>query len=50
MEADPIDAFDLADVGLVEARWVRITDRVDLQGMNGVFDLDAVGLVNAACP
>ncbi len=44
------DAFDLADVGLVEARWVRITDRVDLQGMNGVFDLDAVGLVNAACP
>jgi hypothetical protein len=44
------DAFDLADVGLGEARFVRITDRADLTGMDGVFDLDAVGVVNAACP
>lgn len=44
------DAFDLADLGVTEARFVRITDRADLEGMNGVFDLDAVGIVNAACP
>ncbi|GMV16660.1 MAG: hypothetical protein AMXMBFR56_48840 [Polyangiaceae bacterium] len=44
------DAFDLADVGVAEARFVRVTDRADLEGMNGVFDLDAVGIVNAACP
>lgn len=44
------DAYDLADVGVTEARFVRITDRADLEGMNGVFDLDAVGIVNAACP
>jgi hypothetical protein len=44
------DAFDLADLGVTEARFVRITDRKDIQGMNGVFDLDAVGVVNALCP
>jgi hypothetical protein len=44
------DAFDLADLGLSEARFVRITDREDLTGLNGVFDLDAVSIVNAACP
>lgn len=41
------DPFDLAEVGLAEARFVRITDRPDLPS---VFDLDAVGIVNAACP
>lgn len=44
------DAFDLADLGITEARFVRITDREDLTGLNGVFDLDAVSIVNAACP
>ncbi|MBW2457413.1 MAG: hypothetical protein JRI68_23095 [Deltaproteobacteria bacterium] len=43
------DAFDLADLGLETARYVRIVDRPDLEGMDGVFDLDAVGIVNAAC-
>lgn len=41
------DAFDLADVGLSEARFVRITDRADL---GSVFDLDAVGIVHPVCP
>jgi hypothetical protein len=44
------DAFDLADVGVETARFVRITDRVDTTGLSGVFDLDAVGIVNALCP
>lgn len=44
------DAFDLADLGVSEARYVRITDRVDLTGANGTFDLDAVSIVHAACP
>jgi len=44
------DAFDLSDIGVTRARYVRITDRVDLTGMNGVFDLDAVAIVNVACP
>ncbi|MET0791336.1 MAG: hypothetical protein ABW061_07415 [Polyangiaceae bacterium] len=44
------DAFDLADVGINEARYVRITDRVDLTGLNGSFDLDAVAIVHAECP
>lgn len=44
------DAYDLAEVGLSQARYVRITDRVDLDGLDGVFDLDAVGLVHTACP
>lgn len=43
------DAFDLADVGLSEARFVRIVDRADLEGIDGVFDLDAVGIVNLEC-
>lgn len=51
---DPVtsggDAFDLADVGVPSARYVRITDRPDLDGLDGVFDLDAVGIVHAACP
>lgn len=44
------DPFDLADVGLARARYVRIVDRPDLTGTAGVFDLDAVGIVHAACP
>jgi hypothetical protein len=41
------DPFDLADIGAPLARFVRITDRPDVPGS---FDLDAVGIVNAACP
>lgn len=44
------DAFDLADIGVQTARFVRITDRVDLTGTNGVFDLDAVAIVHPLCP
>jgi hypothetical protein len=44
------DAFDLAELGVTRARYVRITDRVDLTGPNGTFDLDAVSIVHAACP
>ena len=44
------DRFDLADIDRMEARYVRITDRVDLDGEDGVFDLDAVGILNPACP
>ncbi len=44
------DGFDLADLGVSRARFVRIEDRPDLDGFSGVFDLDAVGIVNAACP
>jgi len=44
------DGFDLAKIGVDEARYVRIVDRADLDGVDGVFDLDAVGIVNPACP
>jgi hypothetical protein len=44
------DGFDLAEVGLEQVRWVRIVDRSDQEGFQGVFDLDAVGIVHAACP
>jgi hypothetical protein len=44
------DAFDLTEVGLEQARFVRITDRADIDGFSGVFDLDAVAIVNAQCP
>lgn len=44
------DAFDLAQVGLTEARFVRITDRSDQRGLAGSFDLDAVSLVHWTCP
>lgn len=45
------DAFDLADICVSQARYVKITDRADLNGaLDGVFDLDAVAIVNAACP
>ncbi len=45
------DAFDLADVGLERARYVRIVDAdTRLFGDDGTagFDLDALGVVNAA--
>lgn len=44
------DRFDLADLGMASARFVRITDREDLDGPAGVFDLDAVAILNPACP
>jgi hypothetical protein len=40
------DQFDLHDLGISQARFVRITDRVDLPT---VFDLDAVSIVNGYC-
>jgi len=40
----------LADLGVTRASFVRITDRVDLTGANGTFDLDALSIVNADCP
>ncbi len=43
------DGFDLAEVGLSQARYVRITDRPDIDGFAGVFDLDAVGIVHGDC-
>jgi hypothetical protein len=44
------DAYDLADVCMDHARFVKITDREDLDSpVDGVFDLDAVGIVNGAC-
>jgi hypothetical protein len=55
-EIDPLDpsvaggdAFDLADLGLGEVRYVRIEDLPEEQGGEGTFDLDAVAIVNAAC-
>jgi hypothetical protein len=44
------DLFDLADLGVEEARFVRIVDRADQTGEMGVFDLDAVGVIHGACP
>lgn len=44
------DTYDLRDIGVARARYVRITDRPDLDGADGVFDLDAVAIVNAECP
>lgn len=40
------DQFDLHDLGLAQARFVRVTDRPDLPT---VFDLDAVSIVNGYC-
>jgi hypothetical protein len=45
------DQYDLAELGLKRARFVRISDRADLVGgVADVFDLDAVAIVNAQCP
>jgi len=55
LEVDPIDpeltggdAFDLEDLGLTQARFVRVRDRStdDGAGIAAGFDLDAVGLVH----
>jgi hypothetical protein len=51
------DAFDLADIGVKRARYVRIVDKVieacpeggEAPIANG-FDLDAIAIVNAALP
>ncbi len=43
------DAFDLADVDLPAARYVRIIDREDQSGFRGMFDLDAVAIVHGSC-
>ncbi len=48
-EAAGGDAFDLADVGVTSARFIRIIDRADIVGLNGAFDLDAIALINATC-
>ena len=42
------DAFDLADVGLATARYVRIRDAgtSSYDGISGGFDLDAIAVVN----
>lgn len=51
--ADPAvaggDAFDLADLGLSSAKYVRIRDsgHNDYEGTSGGFDLDAVALVHS---
>ena len=44
------DAFDLADLGMARARFVKIHDLMTLppSGMSSGFDLDAVGLVNVS--
>ena len=39
------DAFDLADVGVKKARFIRIVDRPDIPGD---FDLDAIAIVRDA--
>ncbi len=44
------DPYDLADLGVTMARYVRITDRPDLTGPAGVYDLDAVAIVHPLCP
>jgi hypothetical protein len=41
------DQFDLHDVGVARAQFVRVTSRPDL---TTTFDLDAMSIVNAACP
>lgn len=43
------DAFDLADIGLEEVRFVRIVDRADQPGLSGMFDLDAISIVHGSC-
>jgi hypothetical protein len=40
------DPYDLSDVGLPDARFVRLTD---LAGDDYVFDLDAVAILNGRC-
>lgn len=44
------DAFDLGEIGLKSARYIRITDSGanDYEGITGGFDLDAVAVINSA--
>jgi len=44
------DAFDLADLGVTDASWIKITDSGEntYDGTTGGFDLDAVSVVNSA--
>jgi hypothetical protein len=44
------DPFDLSELGLGWARYVRIQDRPELDGGAGTFDLDAAAIVHAGCP
>jgi hypothetical protein len=44
------DAFDLAELGLAWARYVRIEDMPDDEADVRTFDLDAAAIVNAGCP
>jgi hypothetical protein len=51
------DAFDLADIGVKRARYVRIVDKViescpegGAGPISNGFDLDAIAIVNAALP
>lgn len=44
------DGFDLGELGLGWARYVRIADRPELAGGSGTFDLDAVAIVHSGCP
>ena len=44
------DAFDLAELGLASARYVRIDDRTTPDDAMATFDLDAVAILNAGCP
>jgi hypothetical protein len=52
------DAFDLADIGVKHARFVKIVDRTDeacpdsgsAQPNSNGFDLDAIAIVNAELP
>jgi len=45
------DAFDLAELGLVEARFVRVRDRAELGAApTAGFDLDAIGLAHFTEP
>lgn len=49
-EAAGGDAFDLGDVGLEWARYVRVSDRPEAEGGVGTFDLDAAAIVHPGCP
>ena len=54
--SDPVaaggDAFDLATIGVKQARFIKIVDLETTSGLEGTtgFDLDAVAIVHAAAP
>jgi hypothetical protein len=43
------DAYDLSELGLDWARYVRIDDVPEAEGGTGTFDLDAVAIVQPGC-